>query len=235
MFDEFFSKTLIDIKTNIKMDYVAAILIFIVVYYIYLRPLTPIGIQGDTFRTWNVVGAYDNHKEAAAAFSRLNVKMIKLGRHLRTKYHIGETDDVIAAEGANHVAGGEARNLAYYYLRDYNPDVLYENDNKFTSDTSYNLSKGEAIYMCMRKKHDPNSLETDNLLMFVLLHEVSHTILKTNWGHETDFWTTFKWLLGEAVEAGVYEVQDFAREPENFCGLEITYQPLLDPKLLEIK
>lgn len=232
------------LKTNINdilnaMDTIFIVIVILIIYFIYFKPLTSIGVQGDTFREWNVVGSYENHKEAAAAFSRLHDKMIKLGRHLQKKYKISLTDEELKNYPPMDTAATSkfpsAYDLAYYYLRDYNPDVIYENDNKFTNDTSYNLSKGEAIYMCMRKKHNPNILETDNLLMFVLLHEVSHTILKTGWGHEEDFWTVFKWLLREAVEADVYNIQDFSRNPENFCGLEITYNPLLDANLFDIK
>ncbi len=74
--------------SSIQPDTFIAVVIIIVIYYIYFRPLKPVGVQGETFRKWNVVGSYDNHTEAAQAFSRLNDKMIKLGRHLQKKYKI---------------------------------------------------------------------------------------------------------------------------------------------------
>jgi hypothetical protein len=204
-------------------------------YYIYDHlSRTEVGVQGDVFRNWAVLGSYDNKLEAAQALSRIHSKMIILGRHLKEKYHISETDTEIKQEKEMHISGGHAKELAFYFLRDYNPDVIYESDNKYTSDTSYNISKGEAIYMCMRTKADPNILEDDDILMFVMLHEVSHTILKTNWGHEADFWATFKWLLQEAVEASIYTPIDFKLHPRNFCGLEITYSPLDDMSLATI-
>lgn len=206
----------------------------IILYYIHSSWLEPVGIQGDTFRVWPVIGDYDNKNSAAEAMSRMHNKLIDLGKHLQNKYHISETDDVIAKEGIQHISTGQAHQLAYYYLRDYDPDVIYETDNRYTSDTSYNLSKGEAIYMCMRKKDNPTELESDNLLMFVILHEISHTILKDDWGHSASFWQVFKWLLQEAIEAKVYIYEDFAKNPRNFCGLNITYTPLDDNSLPNI-
>jgi hypothetical protein len=202
-----------------------------VLYYCWISNLEPVSVQGNTLRQWQVIGDYENRDSAARAMSRMHDKLIVLGAYLQEKYHISETDDEIAREGDRHISSGEARQLAYYYLRDYDPDVIYETDNRYTNDTSYNLSKGEAIYMCMRKKDNPTELESDNLLMFVILHEISHTILKDDWGHSAKFWQIFKWLLTQAIEANVYVYEDFAKNPQNFCGLNITYTPLDDASL----
>jgi len=57
-------------------------------------------------REWKVVGSYENAAAAAALLARVNARMIEYMRYLRQKYHIDETDDVIAAEGGRHIAGG---------------------------------------------------------------------------------------------------------------------------------
>jgi hypothetical protein len=95
--------------------------------------------------------------------------------------------------------------------------------------TSYSVNKGESIHMCLRQRNGPDeSLVNEDVIMFVGLHELAHTITKSI-GHEPEFWNNFGWLLKEAEALGLYSYQDFKAHPVPYCGVRITDQPRYDP------
>jgi len=188
-------------------------------------------------RHWKVLSDYDNSAEAAALLSRVHAKVMKLMRILRDKYHIDETDDEIAdciGHSAAINAPNDTHNIVKALIANYNPDVIYENDARGTSETSYTTNKGQAMYICLRRKDDPRYLVNEDELLFVMLHECSHIANYRGWGHERNFWETFMFVLHEAEIAGLYRPIDYAREPADYCGLKIEYNPLLDPTLRKL-
>jgi hypothetical protein len=205
---------------------VCIVLLVILLIYYYTPPLTEVVVKG---RAWSVVESYPNNTEAAKLLSRVHERMLTFLRHLRIKYHVDETDDVIAAEGGAHRVGSEdVQKIVNTLLDNYNPDVFYENDPRYSSDTSYTINKGDSLYVCLRKRDNPNLLEDENLTLFVLIHEAAHIGNYNGWGHDDRFWTVFKFLLHEAVEAGVYEPVDYELHPQVYCGLKVYYLPLFD-------
>jgi hypothetical protein len=95
--------------------------------------------------------------------------------------------------------------------------------------TSYSVNKGETIHLCLRQRNGPDeSLVSEDVMMFVGIHELAHTITKSI-GHEPEFWNNFGWLLREAEALGLYEPQDFKAHPVAYCGVSITDQPRYDP------
>ena len=95
--------------------------------------------------------------------------------------------------------------------------------------TSYSVNKGESIHMCLRQRNGPDeSLVHEDIIMFVGLHELAHTITRSI-GHEPEFWNNFGWLLKEAEALGLYKYQDFKAHPVPYCGVRITDQPRYDP------
>lgn len=185
-------------------------------------------------REWKVVGGYQNAADAARLLARVNARMIEFMRFLRRKYHIDETDDVITAEGSRHVGGGELREMVGIMLDNYNPDKFYENDPRFSQDTSYTLNKGSSMYVCLRDRDHPDRLVDEDTLLFTMIHEAAHIANYRGWGHGADFWEIFKFLLHEAAESGVYHPVDYSKHPVTFCGLRIPWNPLFDPSVKEI-
>jgi predicted metal-dependent hydrolase len=119
-------------------------------------------------------------------------------------------------------------------VRNYNPKLIYEispmNKDGYTS---YTEDK-ERLIFCLRKK-EPNAngdheLHDINIIMFVVIHELSH-MMNNSWGHGRDFWELFKFMLENAVEAEIYIPDNYALNPINYCGLNITYSPLFDKNL----
>ena len=103
----------------------------------------------------------------------------------------------------------------------FNPDALREVEDG-SSYTSYSINKGEKIVLCLRNK---DGLVNINTMMFVCLHELAHVCNETI-GHDAAFWDTFRWILEESINIGIYKKQKFAEHPEPYCGMIINSSPL---------
>ena len=96
--------------------------------------------------------------------------------------------------------------------------------------TSYSVNKGESMHLCLRQRQGVDeSLVNENVMVFVALHEMAHTITDEV-GHPPAFWNNFGWLLKEAEKIDVYQYQDFKAHPVRYCGTSITDQPRYDPQ-----
>jgi hypothetical protein len=212
----------------------AAIVILIIVLIYIFNQAKLINIPAGT-RQWRVLESYSNPQAAAELLNRTNKKLIEFMRFVKNKYHIDETDDQIAAEGQSHqlITSTDAYKIIYALTHGYNPDVFYENAPGGDG-TAYTMNKGEKMYICLRDINNHEQLIDEHILLFVMLHEMSHIGNYNGWGHDTRFWEVFKFILHEAVESGIYEVRDYSIRPQNYCGLEITYNPLLDNGLKNI-
>ena len=108
--------------------------------------------------------------------------------------------------------------------KNYNEDKISEGADN-AKYTSYSVNKGEKIVLCLRSKNEQKSLVDLNTMMFVVLHEIAHIVTKSV-GHTEEFWNNFKWILEESVNIGIYESQDFNNKPVEYCGIEITDNPI---------
>ena len=94
--------------------------------------------------------------------------------------------------------------------------------------TAYSENKGEKLAFCLdTKKGSKGKLIDDNTLMFVALHEMAHIGTKEI-GHTDTYWNNFKFIIEQAEEIGIYVPQDYANEPEQYCGMTITDNPYYD-------
>jgi predicted metal-dependent hydrolase len=105
----------------------------------------------------------------------------------------------------------------------FNPNNIEESEagSKYTS---YSVNKGEKIVFCLRSKDKFASLEDENIIMFVALHEIAHLMTKSV-GHTDEFWDNFKFLLKESIKIGIYKRHDFRLKPKKYCGTTITDTP----------
>jgi len=83
--------------------------------------------------------------------------------------------------------------------------------------TSYSVNK-QRVVLCLRQTDD--TFAAPNVVMYVALHELAHLSTDTI-GHGADFWTNFKFILKEAIEIGIYQKQDFASDPQQYCGIVV--------------
>lgn len=94
--------------------------------------------------------------------------------------------------------------------------------------TAYSENKGEKIAFCLnKKKNDNDNLIDANTLTFVAIHELAH-LMTAAIGHGEEFWSNFKFLLENAVELNIYTPIDYKKEPETYCGMDITDNPYYD-------
>jgi predicted metal-dependent hydrolase len=106
----------------------------------------------------------------------------------------------------------------------FRPENIQESESG-SKYTSYSVNKGEKIVLCIRSKDKEARLEDENLLIFVALHELGH-IMTISTGHTDEFWDNFRFLLKESIKIGIYKRQDFKKNPQKYCGTQITDSPL---------
>jgi len=92
------------------------------------------------------------------------------------------------------------------------------------SGTSYTIDKGKEMHLCLRDKSDMK-LHDINILMFVAIHELAH-VLSTSYGHNDEFGENFVFLLKQSIKIGIYNPVDYSQNPEEFCGMDVTSNPL---------
>lgn len=112
-------------------------------------------------------------------------------------------------------------------VRNFNAQKISEGSES-SKYTSYSVNKGEKIVFCLRSKDAQKKLSDINTLMFVGLHEIAHVATESV-GHTKEFWDTFKWILEESMNIGIYQKQDFKQKPVPYCGMTITDSPLDRP------
>ena len=95
--------------------------------------------------------------------------------------------------------------------------------------TAYSENKGEKLAFCLNKQKNGYKLIDINTLTFVAIHELAH-IMTTSEGHKQEFWKNFKFLLEQAKEANIYEPIDYKKNPEPYCGMNISDNPYYDYK-----
>ena len=88
-------------------------------------------------------------------------------------------------------------------------------------DTSYTLNKGKKVVYCIRSGRDNRKIHEKNVVLYTVIHELSHICGKLYDGHGEEFQANFKWLLQHAVDIGVYQPEDYRRRPKEFCGIMI--------------
>jgi len=170
-------------------------------YYYTSGPLNNTTVKASDGREYTVQNLPDK-KDAAEMLATIRSNLIRLVNYIK-KYDEPPFKRLVA---------------------NFNPDNLSENDVT-ASTTSYSENKGERIVVCMRQKAKPYKFIDMNTVMFVLTHELAH-LMTSSYGHGPEFWTNFKKLLHEAIEAGVYEQVNYYKNPVNYCGMDITDSPL---------
>jgi len=93
--------------------------------------------------------------------------------------------------------------------------------------TAYSENKGQKIAFCLSKSKNGSKLIDLNTLTFVALHELSH-IMTSSIGHKQEFWENFKFLLENAKKAGIYNPEDYKKNPKDYCGEKIDDNPYFD-------
>ena len=108
----------------------------------------------------------------------------------------------------------------------FNPKRI--NETLPTSEfTAYSENKGEKLAFCLHRRKNGTKLIDENTLTFVALHELSH-VMSSSVGHTDEFWDNFKFILDNAVEQKIYMPVDYKKDPQPYCGMDITDNPYYD-------
>lgn len=169
---------------------------------------------------------------AAETMAKLNQTAKQLIYHLNNKY----------LDSSNGMAGIKPQyqrivlNGINSLTKNYKTPNLEENiPERSGGDTSYVIDKGATFAMCLRDPNDGNKIESNmNELNFVLFHEMSHLFTST-YGHDDLFWRNFRFILQEAVEAGLYTPINYKKSKLPYCGIVISYSPLFDVGLQDYR
>ena len=102
------------------------------------------------------------------------------------------------------------------------PNIIIIESTKDSQYTSYSINKGEQIVFCLRKKLLPNHLHDINLMMYVVLHEISHVACPIYDNHGPLFREIFNFITLYAIKLNIYSKIEFNVTPVNYCGLLIT-------------
>lgn len=160
---------------------------------------------------------HTDSQDAAKRMDEINTWILKLIKHVREKYMFSTpaNEPKIKIETMRRL------------LANYNPELLREHRPVSTENTSFVTNKTEDFAMCLRdptKNYELHSLET---LVFVAAHEISH-MANLDYGHGPTFWRDFKFILEEAVEAGIYQPINYKYQPMQYCGIDVNYNPYFD-------
>lgn len=111
-------------------------------------------------------------------------------------------------------------------VENFNPQKISETLPTSTH-TAYSENKGEKMAFCVTKKKNGTKLIDENTLTFVAIHELAHVGTKSI-GHKDEFWDNFKFLLQEAKKIGIYNPEDYKKNPREYCGMKLTDNPYYD-------
>lgn len=189
-----------------------AIIIVLLILIIHLNTHVMVknSYNGKAYSVMN----FSDKQEASDLLYEVNHRLVILFKYVKYKY--GDSYEPIN------------KMLGYF-----DPDIIAEMiPNKISPSVAYVIDKGDVLNLCLRKTFSDYSLHDINIIMFVVLHEVSH-LTTEDIEHTQQFWENFHMILKNAVECGIYEPTDYSKHNIKFCRSEmnITYNPLYDHSL----
>lgn len=200
------------------------VIILILMYYVYKK----IKSKYDAFsieqnatvksdidgRTYYVHTKHENLNIAADMFAEVNHTVTEIINYIYTKYKFSDNS--------------RKREIAKNLLMRYDVNNLRENSPLNSErDTSYTINKGDIIAICIRSREGANQIHDYGTILFVVLHEITHISI-SSYDHPEEFWETFKFILMEAEESGLYTSPEFMVYPKEYCGIKINYNPRFD-------
>lgn len=168
--------------------------------YAYLKGHTSevVYLRSEVDGNMYLVQKNGSSQEAANILGKINMDVQALIRHLLKKY----PDDP------------RYRRIA----QNWDPSAVSEGSVS-SGYTSYSVNKGERVVLCLTTD-DPKEFASPNVVTYVTLHEIAH-LGDDAVGHGSSYWTLFADLLKEAIEINIYKKEDFASNPQSFCGITV--------------
>lgn len=105
-------------------------------------------------------------------------------------------------------------------------DLVISENNGNGSETSYSVNKGDELVLCLRSKKEWNKFHDNNLIFYVILHELSHIaspVYEEEYNnHGPVFKKIFSFLTRVAIDIKLYDRIDFSKNSEEYCGIYIS-------------
>jgi hypothetical protein len=166
---------------------------------------------------YKVLSKFNDKDEAAEKLAEIDQKNAEFVSYMWNKYQ--------------YKPDTHGYNIAQRLRVRWQPNKLDENDPPDKHNTSFTEDKGKLIALCLREKVTGyNRLHNDNILEFVNLHELAH-VASIGYGHDDEFWENFAFILKEAHRGGFHTPKDYSKNPINYCGLDVSYNPFYDSSL----
>lgn len=201
------------------MHFAFYVITFIILIIIYNKVFGMIYVDGYYIPNWKDRAEIYKSKQT---LERLNNIGVILTQYMEEKY-------IIAGKHAKNEEIIATKRLVEHFLK--RKTILKEhNTNGGEGNTSYTVNKGESIHMCLRDPITKKLIEDDNIIDFVMLHELAHIACPAE-QHEDIFWVYFKILLINAEEAGLHVPRNYNNKPVKYCGIDVTYNPIFDKNL----
>jgi hypothetical protein len=147
-------------------------------------------------------------KESANTLAHINLRIEKLIEHLEKNY-----------------SNDPSKNYFILKLKqNYHPYMISEAavDPKYTT---FTVDK-QDINICLRTRDRYEHIYDINLLMYVVLHELAHLCNYTRNGHPIighgdEFKYIFAFLVQESMKIGIYNYENYANAPKEYCNIII--------------
>jgi hypothetical protein len=174
--------------------------------------------ESDAFNLKCIISDVDGEKYCVRERAKLQIAADLLAKVTQN------CKDLVAYVGKKYPDDEDVQRL----VQKFNPTKISETlpTSEFTA---YSENKGEKLAFCLNKnkKENEGKLIDINTLTFVAIHELAHIMTKSE-GHKQIFWQNFKFLLEEAKAAKIYKPVDYKNNPQPYCGMNITDNPLYD-------
>ena len=204
------------------MDFISlpdkhSILIYIIILFVIFVGLK-VYSESDAYNLKCIISDVDGEKYCVRERAKMEIAADLLAKVTQ------KCTDLVIYCGKHHPDDEKVQRL----VQKFNPTKISE--TLPTSEyTAYSENKGEKIAFCLDKKKNGPELIDINTLTFVAIHELAH-VMTTSEGHKQEFWQNFKFLLEQAKAANIYTPVDYKKNPEPYCGMDITDNPYYDFK-----
>lgn len=197
---------------------VVCVLLFILYIYLENRTYDVMYVQSNIDGREYLVRNMPDRQHAADLLAQVRSKLVTL-----TEYLIELDEDKLKRYSKKTSLEDMKANIDRLKTR-FQPDNISES-TPHEKYTSYSVNKGEKIVFCLRAKNKKEELVSENIIVFVALHELGHVMTKSV-GHTDEFWNNFQFLLKIAVKLKLYQNTNYNNNPADYCGTKITDTPL---------
>ena len=182
------------------------LLIISIILYFNFEKKGMVYTKSDIDNEYYLVRDVPNKQHASNMLARIKENIIKLSTYL----YLNKSDK-------NNAVYSEYIDRLYSRA----PNIILVESDADSIHTSYSVNKGEQIVFCLRSKNF-DGMHTINLIMYVVLHEISHVACPIYDNHGPLFRKIFTFITNTAIFLKMYTKIPFYEEPTEYCGLTIT-------------